>query len=196
MFASVCYPCLNFVPQRVHRVFDLPQSLPLSFSLSVSLSFFARRRPRLTAPGHQPSRFRARSYHADACMQLQKSFLFVFFASFSWGVSCFSRFAHSPPLYCVSCGYNCIIHTTQDGRDFEITYASGPVSGDLSVDTVTWGGLDLEDQTFAEVRVGERSGRTLFWFVAVKSQKKKNPIFLPLYIQSTFNCPYYPLRHA
>lgn len=43
------------------------------------------------------------------------------------------------------------VHGEQDGRDFEITYASGPVSGDLSVDTVTWGGLDLEDQTFAEV---------------------------------------------
>lgn len=50
---------------------------------------------------------------------------------------------------CVSC--------RQDGRDFEITYASGPVSGDLSVDTVTWGGLDLEDQTFAEVNYVEKT---------------------------------------
>ncbi|CAN0336869.1 unnamed protein product, partial [Hapterophycus canaliculatus] len=33
-----------------------------------------------------------------------------------------------------------------------ITYASGPVSGDLSVDTVTWGGMELESQTFAEVK--------------------------------------------
>lgn len=39
----------------------------------------------------------------------------------------------------------------QDGRDFEITYASGPVSGQLSVDTVAWGGMDLEEQVFAEV---------------------------------------------
>lgn len=39
----------------------------------------------------------------------------------------------------------------QDGRDFEITYASGPVSGELSVDRVNWGGLGLEQQVFAEV---------------------------------------------
>lgn len=39
----------------------------------------------------------------------------------------------------------------QDGRDFEITYASGPVSGELSVDLVNWGGLGLEEQVFAEV---------------------------------------------
>eukprot|EP00752_Nemacystus_decipiens_P002028 g1943.t1 len=60
------------------------------------------------------------------------------------------------------CGFSCGLHKrykadkssthVDDGRDFEITYASGPVSGDLSVDTVTWGGLDLEDQTFAEVK--------------------------------------------
>lgn len=44
----------------------------------------------------------------------------------------------------------------QDGRDFEITYASGPVSGELSADTVTWGGLDLEEQVFAEVCISVR----------------------------------------
>eukprot|EP00903_Cladosiphon_okamuranus_P020328 g18651.t1 len=59
------------------------------------------------------------------------------------------------------CGLSCGLHHrykadkssthADDGRDFEITYASGPVSGELSVDTVNWGGLDLEDQTFAEV---------------------------------------------
>ncbi|CAM9566325.1 unnamed protein product [Scytosiphon promiscuus] len=60
------------------------------------------------------------------------------------------------------CGLSCGIHSrykasksssyVDDGRDFEITYASGPVSGDLSVDTVTWGGMELESQTFAEVK--------------------------------------------
>ncbi|CAM9190401.1 unnamed protein product [Pylaiella littoralis] len=59
------------------------------------------------------------------------------------------------------CGMSCGIHHrfkadkssthTDDGRDFEITYASGPVSGELSVDTVTWAGMKLEGQTFAEV---------------------------------------------
>lgn len=44
-----------------------------------------------------------------------------------------------------------LLYLLQDGRDFEITYASGPVSGELSVDTVTWGGMELEGQTFAEV---------------------------------------------
>lgn len=39
----------------------------------------------------------------------------------------------------------------QDGRDFEITYASGPVSGELSVDTINWGGMELDEQIFAEV---------------------------------------------
>eukprot|EP00904_Undaria_pinnatifida_P002144 jgi/Undpi1/11930/HiC_scaffold_4.g01629.m1 len=60
------------------------------------------------------------------------------------------------------CGMSCGLHHrykasksstyADDGRDFEITYASGPVSGALSVDTVTWGGMGLEEQTFAEVK--------------------------------------------
>ncbi|CAM9556089.1 unnamed protein product [Ectocarpus sp. 4 AP-2014] len=60
------------------------------------------------------------------------------------------------------CGLSCGLHSryaaskssthAEDGRDFEITYASGPVSGSLSADTVTWGGIQLKDQTFAEVQ--------------------------------------------
>ncbi|CAN0475672.1 unnamed protein product, partial [Discosporangium mesarthrocarpum] len=37
-----------------------------------------------------------------------------------------------------------------DGREFKITYGSGPVSGVLSTDSVDIGGLHLEGQTFAE----------------------------------------------
>ncbi|CAM9441166.1 unnamed protein product [Ascophyllum nodosum] len=60
-----------------------------------------------------------------------------------------------------SCGLSCGLHSRysasssstheNDGREFKITYASGPVSGELSVDAVNWGGLELEEQIFAEV---------------------------------------------
>lgn len=59
---------------------------------------------------------------------------------------------HRPPYPYPTLRLTLSLHLPQDGRDFEITYASGPVSGELSVDTVTWGGMDLEEQTFAEVR--------------------------------------------
>lgn len=59
------------------------------------------------------------------------------------------------------CGMSCGLHSRykssksstyeDDGRDFEITYASGPVSGTLSVDTVSWGGMEVDEQIFAEV---------------------------------------------
>lgn len=49
-----------------------------------------------------------------------------------------------------------LINDVQDGRDFEITYGSGPVSGELSVDTVTWGDMELGEQTFAEVSWSEQ----------------------------------------
>lgn len=56
----------------------------------------------------------------------------------------------------------------QDGRDFEITYASGPVSGSLSVDTVTWGGLELDEQIFAEVSL------TSFRFLLVPPRQSRS----------------------
>lgn len=56
----------------------------------------------------------------------------------------------------------------QDGRDFEITYASGPVSGELSVDTVTWAGMDLEEQVFAEVSRAATASLVHFVFYAEK----------------------------
>ncbi|CAM9387536.1 unnamed protein product [Choristocarpus tenellus] len=59
------------------------------------------------------------------------------------------------------CGMSCGIHSryhasksstyVEDGREFKITYGSGPVSGSLSSDDVEIGGLALKAQTFAEV---------------------------------------------
>jgi len=63
----------------------------------------------------------------------------------------------------VSCGENCGLHPLydssksstyrQNGTKFEIMYGSGPVSGFLSDDDVTWGGLVVKQQRFAEVNV-------------------------------------------
>ena len=38
----------------------------------------------------------------------------------------------------------------EDGRDFEIQYGSGSLSGYISKDTVNFGGLDIKHQAFAE----------------------------------------------
>jgi hypothetical protein len=63
----------------------------------------------------------------------------------------------------VSCGLNCGFHPEYDHTKsstyiannsiFKIDYVSGPVSGFLSIDTVTFGGLAIQKQKFAEVNV-------------------------------------------
>jgi len=63
----------------------------------------------------------------------------------------------------VSCGLNCGLHPEynstlsstyiKNGSTFSIDYVSGPVSGFLSVDTVTLGGLAIKQQKFAEINV-------------------------------------------
>jgi len=63
----------------------------------------------------------------------------------------------------VSCGLNCGLHPEYDssksstyiknGSSFEIDYVSGPVSGFLSIDSVTFGGMVIEKQMFVEIIV-------------------------------------------
>jgi hypothetical protein len=59
------------------------------------------------------------------------------------------------------CGFSCLLKDkydssksstyVADGRTFAIQYGSGPVSGVLAKDTVTWGNIIVPDVTFAEV---------------------------------------------
>ena len=59
------------------------------------------------------------------------------------------------------CGLSCLLKHkyddsksstyVKDGRTFDIQYGSGPVSGTLSKDTVTWGNIQVPDVIFAEI---------------------------------------------
>jgi hypothetical protein len=60
-----------------------------------------------------------------------------------------------------ACGFACLLKHkydntksssyVKDGREFKIQYGSGPVSGSLSNDAVTWGSMEVKNVTFAEV---------------------------------------------
>lgn len=62
-----------------------------------------------------------------------------------------------PSKKCTNCGlhpkYNSAASSTYvaNGTSFYIRYGSGPVSGFLSQDSVGWGGLNVQQQLFAEI---------------------------------------------
>lgn len=62
-----------------------------------------------------------------------------------------------PSALCKVCGhrgkYNSDASSSfaRDGRRFQITYMGGPVSGYLAEDTLTFGGYEVKNQTFAQI---------------------------------------------